>query len=142
MIHKLDSTNISQLNITKYCNLLRFLSDTITDDVCIERILRNDNIHIFIYGGMDEPLASITCIIEPKLIHNGACVAHIEDVVVHPSARGKKIASQLIHHVKEFARQQDCYKMLLHCHPSLVILYQSTGFSNENLVGMRCDLIP
>lgn len=142
MIHKLDSSNIEQLNWKKYCDLLRFLSDTITstDQKSIERILGYGNIHIFVYGTFENPLGNITCIIEPKVIHNGSCVAHIEDVVVHPCARGQKIATKLIQHAKEFARKQNCYKALLHCNPSLLEMYKSTGFSNENLLGMRCNL--
>lgn len=140
MIEKLDLTNLSQLNMKKYCELLRFLSDTITDQKSLERIILCGHIHIFIYGSLQDPLGSITCIIEPKIIHNGASVAHIEDVVVHPSVRGQKIATKLLHHVKEFASKQQCYKALLHCHPSLLMMYKSMGFSNENLIGMRCDL--
>lgn len=137
----MDSANVSRLDRTRYCELLRHLSDTITtDNISIERITGCDNIYIFIYGELEDPMGSITCIIEPKIIHDGASVAHVEDVVVHPRARGQGIATALVRHVRDFAREEQCYKMLLHCHPSLADMYRSMGFSNENLVGMRCNL--
>jgi len=94
--------NIHQLDIEKYYDLLCYLSDTITvnDKHFLERIVSCSHIFVFIFGDLDSPQGTITCILEPKIIHDGKFVAHIEDVVVHPKARGQKIASRLVQHVQ------------------------------------------
>jgi len=138
-ITRLTLENIQRLNMEKYCILLRHLSNTITinDKSVLERVLKFSNMFIFIFGGLEDPLGSVTCVIEPKVIHDGKFVAHMEDIVVHPQARGQKIASQLVQHVQRFAKDHNCYKILLHCHPSLLSFYEAFGFSNKELVGMR-----
>lgn len=146
MIIQLDETNISKLHIEKYCELLRSLSNTIYPEnhdpsESLKHMMKCTNLYIFVYESLENPLGTITCFIEPKIIHDGAKVAHIEDVVVHPDARGQKIATSLVRHVQEFAQRQNCYKVLLHCHPSLIKMYESMGFSHQDLIGMRCDLI-
>lgn len=142
-ITRITLDNLERLNMEKYCTLLRYLSNTITvsDKSILERIIKLSNIFIFIFGCLEDPLGSITCIMEPKVIHDGKFVAHVEDVVVHPKARGQKIASQLLHHVQQFARDHNCYKILLHCHPSLLSFYEGFGFSAKELIGMRYVII-
>lgn len=139
----LTRQNIHLVNVEKYYDLLRHLSDTITvnDKHFLERVVLCSHIFVFLFGQLDNPQGSITCILEPKIIHDGRCVAHIEDVVVHPEARGQKIASRLVHHVQRFAKEHDCYKILLHCHPSLLPFYHTFGFSEHKLNGMRYDVV-
>jgi GNAT superfamily N-acetyltransferase len=141
-IHELTLENLQLLNTKKYFQLLRHLSDTIStnETTSLTTILHSSHIHIFLYGTFDNPVGTITCLLEPKTIHNGMYVAHIEDVVVDPEARGQGVARQLVDHVRQFAQQNHCYKILLHCHPSLHGLYSSMGFSNQNLYGMRLDV--
>jgi glucosamine-phosphate N-acetyltransferase len=139
----LTRENIHLVNLDKYYDLLRHLSDTITvnDKHLLERLVSCPHIFVFLFGPLDNPQGNITCILEPKIIHDGKCVAHIEDVVVHPELRGQKIASQLVRHVQQFAEERNCYKILLHCHPSLVPFYEIFGFSQHELHGMRYDIV-
>jgi len=76
-------------------------------------------------------VGSITVLIEQKLIRSMGKVAHVEDLITHESYRGQHIATQLIKHVKEYAKQNACYKIILNCHASLERFYERNGFINN-----------
>ena len=66
-----------------------------------------------------------TIFFEPKLIHGGKSVGHIEDIVVDNKYRNKGIAKKIINHLKEMS---DCYKVILDCNDTLINFYESCGF--------------
>ena len=45
---------------------------------------------------------------------------HIEDVVVNKQHRGKQIGKQLLLWACEYAKQQNCYKVILNCKVSSI----------------------
>ena len=89
----------------------------------IEKEMENDKKTIIV--------GSITVLIEQKLIRSMGKVAHIEDLITHKSYRGQHIASQLIEHAKEYAKQNACYKIILNCDASLERFYERNGFINN-----------
>ena len=95
----------------------------------------NDNHQIFAYCKDDKVVGLITLLIEQKLIHGGACVAHIEDLVVDHSQMGAGIATRLV----EFClneiktRNYNCYKVVLACKPNLASFYAKCGFTQTNV---------
>ena len=89
----------------------------------IEKEMENDKKTIIV--------GSITVLIEQKLIRSMGKVAHIEDLITHNSYRGQHIASQLIEHAKEYAKQNACYKIILNCDTSLERFYERNGFINN-----------
>jgi glucosamine-phosphate N-acetyltransferase len=76
-------------------------------------------------------IGSITVIIEQKLIRSMGKVAHIEEMITHEDYRGQHIAKQLLNHVKEYARQNACYKVSLNCKPNMVRFYERNEFMNN-----------
>ena len=76
-------------------------------------------------------IAAITLIIEQKIIHNGQCVCHIEDFVVLEKEQHKGIGALLLEHVSQIAKQKNCYKVILDCHPILENYYIKKGFSRK-----------
>jgi len=79
----------------------------------------------------DNIIAAITIIIEQKIIHNGQCVGHIEDFVVAEKEQHKGIGALLLEHVSQIAKQNNCYKVILDCHPLLENYYIKKGFSRK-----------
>lgn len=140
-ITRLTPGNVAGLNHDRYAALLRTLSDSITSGIesSISRLLQIPIIHIFIAGDLADPVGSATLIIEPKVIHDGRPAAHLEDVVVRPSSRGKGIGCLLVRHAIEAARANNCYKMLLHTSDGNVAFYEKLGF-RAVITGMRLDL--
>lgn len=100
----------------------------------------NDNHYIFIYKNYEnKPIGIITLIIEQKLIHSSKCVGHIEDLVVDNNYKNKGIASQLINHCLEIAKNKNCYKVILDCKEELIPFYNKNNFKQQGIC-MRFDL--
>jgi glucosamine-phosphate N-acetyltransferase len=91
--------------------------------------------HIIIIAEVEgRVIGSTTLLIEPKFIHQGGVVGHIEDVVVDKKFQGKKIGEKIITHVLEIAKNHGCYKTILDCSDSVKPFYEKLGFkynSNE-----------
>ena len=127
-----------QINIkNQYIQLLSYLTSTY--DLTLE--LFNENIKkIFTMGVIivcfertDKGIKLIgsgTIIIEPKIIHGGKSVGHIEDIVTHPLYRGKGIAQTILNMLVEYSIPM-CYKIILNCNPNMEQFYNRVGFDKK-----------
>lgn len=122
-------------NLEQYLNLISELKKTELSTNKIEIIIKNlpKNHKIFIAKSDNNIIGSITFLLEQKIIHNGKSVLHIEDVVVSKESRGLGIASQLLEFSKKFAKDNNCYKIILDCNSHLEGFYQKNGFENKNI---------
>lgn len=84
-------------------------------------------------------IGTTSLIIEQKFIHSGGKVGYLEEVVVHPESRGEKVGVRLIDAVIQRAKQEGCYKLLLHCAWRNIEYYEKLGFK-YNEASMRMDL--
>ena len=93
--------------------------------------------HVFVIE--DEVTAKIvataTVLVEKKLIHGMRSVAHIEDVVVHPSMRKKSLGKLIIDYCVRFAEEEDCYKCILDCSEGVAEFYEKcdVGFNRHGV---------
>ena len=78
-------------------------------------------------------IGSGTLIVEPKIIHGGKPVGHIEDIVVHPQHRGKGIATKILEQLVQYAETKECYKVILDCKEEVAIVYEKAGFTKHGL---------
>ncbi len=76
--------------------------------------------------------------VEPKFIHEGACVGHIEDVAVYPGYQGNGVGWLIVQHLLELCRHSGCYKAILDCHEHTAGFYEKLGFYRHELC-MRMD---
>jgi glucosamine-phosphate N-acetyltransferase len=81
----------------------------------------------------------ITLFIEKKIIHNMGKVAHIEDLVVDIHERNKGISKILINKCIEYAKKNNCYKIILNCKEELIKFYENNNFY-KSAYQMRIDL--
>lgn len=74
-------------------------------------------------------VASATALVEHKFTHSAGRVAHIEDVAVHPAARGRGLGTALVALLVRLARTHArCYKAVLCCAPARRAFYEHCGF--------------
>ncbi|PJC50923.1 MAG: histone acetyltransferase [Nitrosopumilales archaeon CG_4_9_14_0_2_um_filter_34_16] len=93
-----------------------------------EKINANPD-HIIAVAELDGRIVgSTTLIIEPKFIHNGGMVGHIEDVVVNKDFQGKKIGEKIMKYLIEIAKNRGCYKTILDCTDDVKPFYEKLGF--------------
>ena len=97
----------------------------------------NENHLILVYEENKIPVGIITLIIEFKLIHNGSCVGHIEDLVVDSKYRGKNIAKLLIDYCIDYCKNKNCYKIILDAKPELKCFYNKLKFKEQGIYFSR-----
>lgn len=103
-----------------------------------QTIRSNPNHLIFVAILENKIVGSTTLLIEPKFIHQGGLVGHIEDVVVTKKHQGKGIGEKLIVYSLEAAEKMGCYKTILDCSDKVAPFYEKIGFK-KNSNAMRYD---
>ncbi len=83
-------------------------------------------------------IGSATIFIEPKFIHDGGNVGHIEDVVVSKEHQVEGIGQKLIAALLTYAEKKGCYKTVLDCKDEVMPFYEKLGFRNYSN-SMRFD---
>jgi len=95
-----------------------------------EKINSNPD-HIIVVAELDGKIVgTTTLLIEPKFIHGGGLVGHIEDVVVDKNFQGQKIGEKIIGYLIEFAKNRGCYKTILDCTDDVKPFYEKLGFKH------------
>ncbi|MCH7648706.1 MAG: GNAT family N-acetyltransferase [Thaumarchaeota archaeon] len=119
---------------------LRKASDLEEDDakLVLKKIRSNQNHVVMVADSDGQIVGSITLLIEPKFIHQGGLVGHIEDVVVRSELQGKGIGEQLVNAALEYAKNHGCYKTILDCDDNVKPFYEKIGFK-RNSNAMRFD---
>ena len=93
-----------------------------------QKIKSNSNHVIFVAILDGRVVGSTTLLIEPKFIHDGGLVGHIEDVVVNKEVQGQKIGEKLILASLDYAKNAGCYKTILDCMDDVKPFYEKLGF--------------
>jgi len=103
-----------------------------------EKISSNSNHFVYVAILDGRVVGSTTMLIEPKFIHDGGNVAHIEDVVVSNEYQGKGIGEMLMQSLLDLAKDNNCYKTILYCSDEVKPFYEKIGFKRTSN-GMRFD---
>jgi len=113
---------------------LRLASDLGLDKAreVFDKIKSNPNHKIFVAQVGEKIVGSTTLFIEPKFIHHGGLVGHIEDVVVAKEFQGKGIGEKLIETSLNFAKNCGCYKTILDCAEDVMPFYEKIGFKKHS----------
>ena len=97
----------------------------------LKNILENEN-HIIHVAELDgEIVGSTTLLIEPKFIHQGGFVGHIEDVAVKKEFEGQGIGMKLVLSLLDVAKERKCYKTILNCEDEILSFYEKIGFRQK-----------
>ena len=94
----------------------------------LNKIISNPNHYVYVAILDGRVVGSTTMIIEPKFIHGGGNVAHIEDVVVSKEHHGKGIGEMLMNSLLKLAKENNCYKTILDCSDEVKPFYEKIGF--------------
>jgi len=137
----MDKISIRRANIEDFDRLTVLYSELTTvgnPDMFEVSTKIYDNIYLLIVDG--KIVGAVTLLIEPKIIHSGSKVGHVEDLVVDKDYRRMGLGSKLLNHVKNIAKKEGCYKIILDCSEDMVKYYRRNGF-NVGGFCMRLDLI-
>jgi glucosamine-phosphate N-acetyltransferase len=106
----------------------------------LSSIKRNPFHRIFVVSKDGEIVGATTLLVEPKFIHAGGLVAHIEDVSVRKGYEGIGIGGSVVQAAVKEAKRLGCYKVILDCNEKLVEFYGRLGFKRHG-VEMRIDFV-
>lgn len=125
--------NVNDFN-KNYIQLISQLSNTaIAKNQFIKFIESlSGNHRIYVLEKNNITVASITILIEPKLIHQFKNVCHIEDLIVDKNYRGQGLSKELLMYAKNIAKINNCYKIILNCNESLEKFYSKNKFFNSS----------
>lgn len=97
----------------------------------LQEIEKTGIITIFVVEFEGKIVANTTNIREPKFIRNLMYVDHIEEVVVDKDHRNNKLGSSLLQLSIDFARESNCYKIILDTTDTMVGYYSKQGFNRK-----------
>ena len=120
-----------------FLNALDTLRETsnINKEKAIEifKIIQSNPNHIIVVAEINGRIVgSTTLLIEPKFIHQGGVVGHIEDVVVSKEFQGQSIGEKIIKYILKLAEKHDCYKTILNCSDNVKQFYEKLGFKHNS----------
>ncbi len=132
-IRKLEEKDLFRGFLTSLDSLKKTsdLNENKAKDV-FNKIKSNPNHLVFVVILDDKVAGSTTLLIEPKFIHQGGNIGHIEDVVIAKELQGSGIGEKLINFVLEYAKKNDCYKTILDCSDDVKPFYEKIGFKKHS----------
>ena len=76
-------------------------------------------------------IASVSLLLEQKIIHECGIVGHLEDVVVDMDYRKYGLGKFIIERIIKIARERGCYKLIGDCKSELLGFYEKNGFESK-----------
>ena len=76
-------------------------------------------------------IASVSLLLEQKMIHECGIVGHLEDVVVDKDYRKYGLGKFIIERIIKIARERGCYKLIGDCKSDILGFYQKNGFESK-----------
>jgi glucosamine-phosphate N-acetyltransferase len=113
---------ISQLSDVSDYNLNKF-----------ENFLLENNKKIFIFEVNNNIIGTGSIFIEKKISHDFKNVGHIEDIIVDKEFRGNGYGKYIINYLIKYAKNNNCYKIILNTDEKNLKFYQKCGFKKTNI---------
>jgi glucosamine-phosphate N-acetyltransferase len=76
-------------------------------------------------------IASVSLLLEQKIIHECGIVGHLEDVIVDRDYRKYGLGKFIIERIIKIARERGCYKLIGDCKSELLGFYEKNGFESK-----------
>jgi glucosamine-phosphate N-acetyltransferase len=138
VIRLMDATDLDR-GFLEAINALKPVELTEQQAIDVYRDRLKSRIRTYVAMIDDRVAGTASVFIEPKFIHSGGVVGHIEDVAVHPDFQKHGIGRSLVEHLLDECRQFRCYKVILDCAEGVIPFYEKLGFHRWERA-MRIDL--
>lgn len=140
--------NEKDLNgIIKLYKILNSEDSELSNDIAIKiwkNIISSENFKYFVAIENDEIISSCNISIIPNLTRNGKSFGIIENVITNESYRKKGIGTKVIQMAIEFAKESNCYKIVLLSSKKRVeahSFYEKLGFNKNSKIGFEMRLL-
>ncbi len=122
-----------------FCETLNHLSSIgdLTLEKALEVLQKSDASWSFMAVALDdetgEIIASWTLLIQPTFMRWGKNAAHVETIVTRKGYEWQGIGKAIMHAIIDYAKTQNCYKIIGDCDESLVGRYERFGLKNAGV---------
>jgi len=135
-----EYSELTENDITLLLELYKQLNpnDNIINDMDIKNIwdkIKNQNIKYFIAKDNGKIIASCYICIIPNLTRNGKSIGFIENIITDKDYRKKGIGKNIVENAIKYAKEQNCYKVVLQSgnkRTDAYKFYESLGFNGES----------
>ncbi|KAH9600454.1 GNAT domain [Trypanosoma melophagium] len=130
----LEMRDLAQEDVPSLLELLSHLTDAPELDPSSMRRIADSRreagivTKVFVHRPTCKVVGTASLLVEPKFTRGGRSVGHIEDVVVDPAYRGKKLGKALLKSLCDIARSRGCYKVILDSAESSIEYYEKLDF--------------
>ena len=98
-------------------------------------IIEKNNIRYFLAKENEKIIGSLYICIIPNLTFNGKSIGFIENVIIDHNYRQKGIGKKLMEMAAEYAKENNCYKVVLQSgikRPEAHKFYENIGFNGSS----------
>ena len=132
----LDLLNFRQLEKGDYDkNYLELLKQlTVVGDISKEKYemtIDKMGAEVWVIEFEGKIIASVSLLLEQKIIHECGIVGHLEDVVVDKNYRKYGLGKFIIERIIKIAKERGCYKLIGDCKSELLGFYEKNGFESK-----------
>ena len=99
------------------------------------KILEDPDHHLLVNIVDGKIVSSCVCVIIPNLTRGARPYAFIENVVTHGACRGRGYATECLRAVRQIARENGCYKMMLLTgskEQKTLDFYRNAGYNSQD----------
>jgi len=125
------------LKLYNQLNNSNTVSFTIKEADKIWKKIEKSNIKYFLAKEKSKILGSCYICIIPNLTYNGKSIGFIENLIVNETNRGRGIGKKLMEMAIEYARENDCYKVVLQSglnREEAHLFYNKMGFNGKTKI--------
>lgn len=132
----LDLLNFRRLEKADYDkNYLELLKQlTVVGDISNEKYettFDKMGAEVWVVEFEEKIIASVSLLLEQKVIHECGIVGHLEDVVVDSDYRKYGLGKFIIERIINIAKERGCYKLIGDCKSELLGFYEKNGFESK-----------
>jgi len=98
-----------------------------------KNFLDKNNKKIFIFEMNNNIIGTGSLIFESKISHDFKNVAHLEDIIVDKNFRGKGYGKYIINYLINYAKNNNCYKVILNTDENNLKFYKKCGLKKTNI---------
>ena len=137
MLKSIKDINITEKFYNEFIHLVKsFKNINITYSNFIKYVNNLSNYHDIFFLIDEESeniIGCVTVLLEQKIIHDLQFVCHIEDLIINNSYKKKGFGSIILNEIKKYAREKNCYKIILNCNNSIKDFYIKNSFTSKNI---------
>ena len=135
IIRKLEHGDFNKGYIDVLCQLSEISKNLMSENkfnIFIGELPTNIHIFVILDSNKNKIVGTGTIIIESKIIHNFGKVGHIEDIVVDSDYRGGGLGKIIIKYLVDYAKLNNCYKVILMASDENVEFYKKLGLKKKD----------